>query len=82
MLHYKYSSEFSNVLVNFKFLYMHPEKFNHPITAFLFIIAQMTQVVIVELFNILNLLGINGMMDLVSNFIALSIINDFDEFVF
>ena len=42
----------------------------------------MTQVVIVELFNILNLLGINGMMDLVSNFIALSIINDFDEFVF
>jgi hypothetical protein len=71
-----------NVLVNFKFLYMHPEKFNNPKTALLFIIAQITQVVIVELFNILNLMGIDGMMELVANFVALSIINDFDEFVF
>jgi|LakMenEpi03Aug12_release.lakeMendotaPanAssembly.Ray.scaffolds.fasta_scaffold533123_1 hypothetical protein len=71
-----------NVLVNFKFLYMHLEKFNNPKTALLFIIAQITQVVIVELFSILNLMGIDGMMELVANFVALSILNDFDEFVF
>ena len=82
MLHYKYSSEMQNVLVNFKFLYMHLDKFNSPNIALLFIIAQITQVVIVELFNIFNLMSMNGMKELVANFVALSIINDFDEFVF
>jgi hypothetical protein len=48
----------------------------------LFILAQITQVVVVELINILNLMGIDGMMELVANFVALSILNDFDEFVF
>ena len=71
-----------NVLVNFKFLYMYLDKFNSPNIALLFIIAQITQVVIVELFNILNLMSMNGMKELVANFVALSIINDFDEFVF
>ena len=42
VLHYKYSSEMQNVLVNFKFLYMHPEKFNNRTTALFFIIAQIT----------------------------------------
>ena len=70
------------MLVNFKFLYMYLDKFNSPNIALLFIIAQITQVVIVELFNILNLMSMNGMKELVANFVALSIINDFDEFVF
>lgn len=68
--------------MNFKFLYMHPEKFDNPLIALLFILAQITQVVVVELINILNLMGIDGMMELVANFVALSILNDFDEFVF
>ena len=42
VLHYKYSSEMQNVLVNFKFLYMHPEKFNNRTTPLFFIIAQIT----------------------------------------
>ena len=71
-----------NVLVNFKFLYMHLDKFNNPNIALLFIMAQLTQVVIVEFINIANLMYIDDMMELVANFVALSIINDFDEFVF
>lgn len=69
-------------MINFKYLVYHTHNFENPWWCCFFLIAQTCQVIFVEIINVLNILQIDTIKDIVSNFVALSIINDFDEFLY
>jgi len=79
LFHFSFEQEIRIALRNMKYVAMHIDEFEHPVKAFFLALMQATSVLFVQVVNIWNLVNIEGIMDIVFDYIALGIVSEFDD---
>lgn len=79
MFHFWFAKEIETALKSMKFVALNIDEFEKPKWAFLCSILQLTTVLVVEIANIWNLAQLDDILDLILNYIALSVISQFDS---
>ena len=76
VLHFKASSEIRSSMELLKFVGLNKDKFFKPYHAYAFAFVQINLTIAIEMLNMWNLVTITGILNLVMNFLALTVLSE------